>query len=155
MTDMIKQPFHEEIKVKKLNELAVIPAYQSDEAAGFDFHVVIEGESIVLEPGKRVLLGTGLAFQIPKGKEMQLRPRSGLAYKHGITVLNSPATIDSDFRGEVKVLLINHGQESFTIKHGERIAQGVIANVPPVKLVEVDELDETERGSGGFGHTGK
>lgn len=151
----MKQPFHEEIKVKKLNELAVIPAYQSDGAAGFDFHVVIEGEPIILEPGKRILLGTGLAFAIPEGKEMQIRPRSGLAYKHGITVLNSPATIDSDYRGEVKVLLINHGEESFAIKHSERIAQGVIALVPPVKLVEVDELDETERGSGGFGHTGK
>ena len=151
----MKQLFHEEIRVKKLNELAVIPAYQSDGAAGFDFHAVIEGESIILEPGQRALIPTGLSFAIPFGKELQIRPRSGLAYKHGVTVLNTPGTCDSDYRGEVKILLINHGQESFTIKHGERIAQGVVALVPPVKLVEVDELDETERGSGGFGHTGK
>jgi dUTP pyrophosphatase len=174
MTDMIKQPFQEEvimnedmqrewvrlhlttnIKVKKLSELATIPSYQSNGAAGFDFHAAIEGEPIILKPGQRALIPTGLSFAIPLNKELQIRPRSGLAYKYGITVLNTPGTVDSDFRGEVKVLLINHGQESFTVKHGERIAQGVVAKVPPVKFVEVDELDETERGSGGFGHTGK
>lgn len=155
MTDVIKQPFYEEIQVKKLNDLAVIPKYQSEGAAGFDFHAVIEGDPVLLEPGQRALIPTGLSFAIPFGKELQIRPRSGLAYKNGVTVLNTPGTCDSDYRGEVKVLLINQGQEQFVIKQGERIAQGVIANVPPVRLIEVDWLDETERGSGGFGHTGK
>ncbi len=140
------------IKIKKLNKKAIIPAYQTKEAAGFDLHSI---EDVVINPGERKLIGTGLAFEIEFGYEVQIRPRSGLAYKHGITVLNTPGTIDSDYRGEIKVLLINHGSEPFEIKKGERIAQAVIAPVIQAEIVEVEELSDTERGSGGFGSTGK
>ena len=140
------------LKIKKLSSDAVIPAYQTKEAAGFDLHSI---EETVINPGERKLIGTGLAFEIEFGYEVQIRPRSGLAYKHGITVLNSPGTIDSDYRGEIKVLLINHGNEPFEIKKGERIAQAVIAPVVQAKIVEVEELSDTQRGAGGFGSTGK
>ena len=140
------------IKIKKLNKKAIIPAYQTKEAAGFDLHSI---EDVVIKPGERKLIGTGLAFEIEFGFEVQIRPRSGLAYKHGITVLNTPGTIDSDYRGEIKVLLINHGSEPFEIKKGERIAQAVIAPVIQAEIVEVENLSDTERGSGGFGSTGK
>jgi dUTP pyrophosphatase len=140
------------LKIKKLNKDAVIPAYQTKEAAGFDLHSI---EDVVIKPGERKLIGTGLAFEIEFGYEVQIRPRSGLAYKHGITVLNTPGTIDSDYRGEIKVLLINHGNEEFEIKKNERIAQAVIAPVIQAEIVEVEELSDTERGSGGFGSTGK
>jgi dUTP pyrophosphatase len=140
------------LKVKKLNKDAVIPAYQSEEAAGFDLHSI---EDVILKPGERKLIGTGLAFEIEKGYEIQIRPRSGLAFKHGITVLNSPGTVDSDYRGEIKVLLINLGNESFEIKKGERIAQAVVAPVVQAKFEEVETLSDTKRGSGGFGSTGK
>jgi dUTP pyrophosphatase len=140
------------LKVKKLNKDAVIPAYQSEEAAGFDLHSI---EDVILKPGERKLIGTGLAFEIEKGYEIQIRPRSGLAFKHGITVLNSPGTVDSDYRGEIKVLLINLGNESFEIKKGERIAQAVVAPVVQAKFEEVEILSNTKRGSGGFGSTGK
>ena len=140
------------LKVKKLNKLAEIPQYQTDEAAGFDLHSI---EDIVIAPNERKLIGTGLSFEIPKGYEIQIRPRSGLAYKHGITVLNSPGTIDSDYRGEIKVLLINHSNESFEIKVGERIAQAVIQAVIQANFEEVEELNDTTRGAGGFGSTGK
>ena len=141
-----------EIKVKKLNQKAQIPAYQTAEAAGFDLHSI---ENIILKPGERKLIGTGLAFEIPKGYEIQIRPRSGLAYKYGISVLNSPGTIDSDYRGEIKVLLMNHSNENFEIKVGERIAQAVIQEVIQATFEEVDELSDTARGAGGFGSTGK
>jgi dUTP pyrophosphatase len=140
------------LKIKKLNKEAVIPAYQTKEAAGFDLHSI---EDVIIKPGERKLIGTGLAFEIEFGYEVQIRPRSGLAYKHGITVLNTPGTIDSDYRGEIKVLLINHGSEAFEIKEGERIAQAVIAPVVQAEIVEVEELNETDRGAGGFGSTGK
>jgi len=140
------------LKIKKLTSEAIIPAYQTKEAAGFDLHSI---EETVINPGERKLIGTGLAFEIEFGYEVQIRPRSGLAYKHGITVLNSPGTIDSDYRGEIKVLLINHGNEPFEIKKGERIAQAVIAPVVQAKIVEVEELSDTQRGAGGFGSTGK
>jgi dUTP pyrophosphatase len=140
------------LKIKKLNKDAVIPAYQTKEAAGFDLHSI---EDVVIKPGERKLIGTGLAFEIEFGYEVQIRPRSGLAYKHGITVLNTPGTIDSDYRGEIKVLLINHGDKEFEIKKNERIAQAVIAPVIQAEIVEVEELSDTERGSGGFGSTGK
>jgi len=140
------------LKIKKLNKNALIPAYQTKEAAGFDLHSI---EDTVINPGERKLIGTGLAFEIEFGYEVQIRPRSGLAYKHGITVLNTPGTIDSDYRGEIKVLLINHSDEPFEIKEGERIAQAVIAPVVQAEILEVEELGETERGSGGFGSTGK
>lgn len=140
------------LKIKKLNTQAIIPAYQSEEAAGFDLHSI---EDIVIKVGERKLIGTGLAFEIEKGYEVQIRPRSGLAFKHGITVLNSPGTIDSDYRGEIKVLLVNLGEEDFEIKKGERIAQAVIAPVVQAEFEEVKELSDTKRGSGGFGSTGK
>ena len=140
------------LKIKKLNEEAIIPAYQSEEAAGFDLHSI---EDYVLKTGERKLINTGLAFEIEVGYEVQIRPRSGLAFKHGITVLNSPGTIDSDYRGEIKVLLINLGSEDFEIKKGERIAQAVVAPAIQAEIVEVDELNDTKRGKGGFGSTGK
>ena len=140
------------LKVKKLNKLAEIPQYQTQEAAGFDLHSV---EDVVIAPNERKLIGTGLSFEIPKGYEIQIRPRSGLAYKHGITVLNSPGTIDSDYRGEIKALLINHSNESFEIKVGERIAQAVIQEVIQATFEEVEELNDTTRGNKGFGSTGK
>ena len=140
------------LKIKKLNPEAIIPAYQTKEAAGFDLHSI---EDVVLKPGERKLIGTGLAFEIEYGYEVQIRPRSGLAFKHGITVLNSPGTIDSDYRGEIKILLINHSNEKFEIKKGDRIAQAVVAPVIQAEIVEVEELSLTERGEGGFGSTGK
>jgi len=140
------------IKVKKLSELAEIPAYQTEEAAGFDLHSI---DDVVIKAGERKLISTGLAFEIPKGYEIQIRPRSGLAYKHGITVLNTPGTIDSDYRGEIKVLLINHSNEDFEIKVGERIAQAVIKEVIQAEFEEVEVLSETKRGEKGFGSTGK
>ena len=141
-----------QLKIKKLNNEAIIPAYQTKEAAGFDLHSI---ENVIINPGERKLIGTGLAFEIEFGYEVQIRPRSGLAYKHGITVLNTPGTIDSDYRGEIKVLLINHGQEPFEIKKGDRVAQAVIAPVVQAQIIEVNELSNTERGVGGFGSTGK
>jgi len=122
-------------------------------AAGYDLTATVE-EDITIHPGARALVGTGIAIALPLGHEAQVRPRSGLAYKHGVTVLNSPGTIDADYRGEVKVLLINHGQEPFVVKSGERIAQLVIARVTASRFEE-GPLDETERGAGGYGSTGR
>ncbi len=140
------------LKIKKLTQEAVIPAYQTELAAGFDLHSI---EDYMLKRGERKLIKTGLAFEIEPGYEVQIRPRSGLAFKHGITVLNTPGTIDADYRGEIMVLLINLGEEDFEIKKGERIAQAVIAPVIQAEFVEVNELSETKRGKGGFGSTGK
>ena len=140
------------LKIKKLTSDAIIPAYQTELAAGFDLHSV---EDYVLKKGERKLIKTGLAFEIELGFEVQIRPRSGLAFKHGITVLNTPGTIDADYRGEIMVLLINLGDEDFEIKKGERIAQAVIVPVVQAEFEEVDELSVTKRGTGGFGSTGK
>lgn len=129
------------------------PAYQTELSAGMDLHANIE-ESISLIPGARMLIPTGLFIELPKGYEAQVRPRSGLALKHGITVLNSPGTIDADYRGEIKVLLINHGQETFEIQNGERIAQMVMAQHAVVQWANTTELNVTERGDGGYGSTG-
>ena len=129
------------------------PAYQTELSAGMDLHANIE-ESISLIPGARMLIPTGLFIELPKGYEAQVRPRSGLALKHGITVLNSPGTIDADYRGEIKVLLINHGQENFEIQNGERIAQMVVAQHAVVQWANTTELNVTERGDGGYGSTG-
>ena len=126
----------------------------SEWAAGFDVHAAV-AEPLVLQPGERALVPTGFAMAMPPELEAQVRPRSGLAFKHGVTCLNTPGTIDADYRGEVKVLLINHGDEPFTITRGERIAQIVFHEVPRVTLSEVAELPDTVRGAGGFGHTGK
>jgi dUTP pyrophosphatase len=133
-----------------------LPAYQSAHAAGLDLLAAVpESTPLTLAPGKHALVPTGLAIALPEGFEAQVRPRSGLAAKHGVTVLNSPGTIDADYRGEIQVILINHGAEPFTIRRGERIAQMVIAPVVQATLVPVTSLDETDRGSGGFGSTGR
>jgi len=144
------------IQLKRLpgNEDISLPRQMSEWAAGFDLHAAVS-EPIVLAPGERALIPTGFAMAMPKELEAQIRPRSGLAYKHGITCLNTPGTIDADYRGEVKVLLVNLGQEPFAIERGERIAQMVFQRVPQVVLEEVSELSDTSRGEGGFGHTGK
>lgn len=132
-----------------------LPRYETEGAAGMDLLAAIDaGEPLELLPGKYAMVPTGLAMAIPIGFEAQIRPRSGLAAKHGVTVLNSPGTIDSDYRGEIKVILINHGAETFTIERGSRIAQMVIATVTQAALNEVDQLNETTRGTGGFGSTG-
>ena len=145
-----------QVQIKKLagNEDLNLPVKMSDYASGFDLHAAVE-EPVTLHPGERTLIPTGLSLSMPPELEAQIRPRSGLAYKHGITCLNTPGTIDADYRGEIKVLLINHGQQPFTIERGERIAQMVFQIVPVVTLIEVDELSVTQRGEGGFGHTGK
>jgi dUTP pyrophosphatase len=130
------------------------PSYESAAAAGMDIRVALD-EPVTLEPGERTLLPTGFRMALPEGYEAQIRPRSGLAYKHGITMLNTPGTIDADYRGEVKVLAINLGQEPYTIHRGDRMAQMVIAPVNQASVKVVTSLDETERGSGGFGSTGK
>ncbi len=131
-----------------------LPSYESEWASGMDVRAALE-EPVRLEPGKRSLIPTGFSMALPKGCEAQVRPRSGLAIKHGIGLLNSPGTIDADYRGEVKIIVINHGEESFTIEHGDRIAQLVISRIEQMDTVEVESLEETERGSGGFGSTGK
>ena len=131
-----------------------LPAYETIESAGMDLRANLS-EGLLLKSGERLLVPTGLFIALPEGYEAQIRPRSGLAFKHGITVLNSPGTIDADYRGEVKVLLINHGAEDFEIKDGERIAQMVIAAHARIEWNSVNELEETERGAGGFGSTGK
>ncbi len=143
------------VKVKRLphGEGLDLPAYATEHAAGFDLRAAVE-ESVVLEPLERALIPTGFVFEIPEGYEGQIRPRSGLAFRKGITLLNSPGTVDADYRGEVKVLLINLGQEPVTIERGERIAQMIITPVVRVELVEVEMVSTTARGEGGFGSTG-
>lgn len=132
-----------------------LPAYETSHAAGMDLRAAVpEDESLVLRPGSRAMVPTGLAFALPDGFEAQVRPRSGLAAKHGVTCLNTPGTIDADYRGEVKVILVNLGEEDFTIRRGDRIAQLVIAPVTQARWSEVANLDETARGAGGFGSTG-
>ena len=130
-----------------------LPAYETSSSAGMDLRAALS-EPVVLKPGERNLIPTGLQMALPHGYEAQVRPRSGLAIKQGITMLNSPGTIDADYRGEVKLIAINHGSEAFTISHGDRIAQLVIAPVVQAVVMEVEDLDETQRGSGGFGSTG-
>lgn len=130
-----------------------LPAYATAQSAGLDLMAAIEGE-ITLAPGTRQLIPTGLSIALPAGHEAQVRPRSGLALKHGITVLNSPGTIDADYRGEVKVLLINHGAENVVLRRGDRIAQMVVAPVTRIAWNVVETLDETARGAGGYGSTG-
>ena len=141
------------VRSKRLphGERLPLPAYATDGAAGMD---VCAAEDVELAAGARHAVATGFAVAIPDGYEIQVRPRSGLAFKHGISVPNAPGTIDSDYRGELKVLLINHGQDSFSIQRGDRVAQLVLAPVTRAAFTEVDELDETERGAGGFGSTG-
>jgi dUTP pyrophosphatase len=128
-----------------------LPAYASDGAAGMD---VVAAEDVTLAPGGRHAVATGFALAIPSGYEVQVRPRSGLALKHGISLPNTPGTIDSDYRGELKIIMINLGAEPFAIARGDRVAQLVVAPVQPARFIEVDTLDETSRGAGGFGSTG-
>lgn len=137
----------------KAEKGAVIPHYATEGAAGADISAYLSAP-VTLRPGEYKAIPTGLFMEIPEGYEVQVRPRSGLALKHGITVLNAPGTIDSDYRGEVKVILINHSFEAFTIQNGDRIAQIVVARVHRLPFVEVDDLSATERGEGGFGSTG-
>ena len=141
------------LKLSRLNERARVPGYVTSGSAGMDLHAAVEHE-VSLQPGERRLIGTGLAIELPPGFEGQVRPRSGLAVKHGLTVLNAPGTIDEDYRGEVCVALINLGQEPVSVAPGMRIAQLVVAPVVQVRISEVGELSATERGDGGFGHTG-
>ena len=136
------------------SEGLALPAYETKGAAGMDLRAAVT-EPLTLAPGARAAVPTGLAFAVPQGFEAQIRPRSGLAFKHGITCLNTPGTIDSDYRGEVKVILINLGQEPFVIERGDRIAQIIIAPVVQAELLEVETLDVTLRGLGGFGSTGR
>jgi len=131
-----------------------IPKYETEASAGMDLRAELE-EDVVLAPLQRALIPTGLFIELPVGYEAQVRPRSGLAYKHGVSVLNTPGTIDADYRGEVKVILVNLSGEEFVVKDGERIAQMIISAHEHATLQEVDELNETARGAGGFGHTGK
>jgi dUTP pyrophosphatase len=146
-----------EVKVQRLphGKDLPLPSYQSALAAGLDLMAAVPADTpLNLEPGQRALVPTGIALALPTGLEAQVRPRSGLAAKHGITVLNAPGTIDADYRGEIQVLLINHGSEAFAVTRGLRIAQLVVAAVAHVALREVETLDPTRRGSGGFGSTG-
>lgn len=143
------------MKVKIINKSKhALPEYATEYSAGLDLRANITNE-ITLKPLERILVPTGLFLELPKGYEAQIRPRSGLAIKHGISVLNSPGTIDADYRGEIQVILINLSQDDFVIKDGERVCQMVIAAHSQVEWVSVDVIGDTERGAGGFGHTGK
>lgn len=143
-----------EVKIQRLPhaEGLALPAYESEHAAGMDLRAA---EDAILPPGGRALVATGFAIALPHGFEAQVRPRSGLAAKHGVTVLNAPGTIDADYRGEIKVILINHSAEAFAIKRGDRIAQMIVAPVAHVRLAEAASLSDTARGAGGFGSTGR
>lgn len=144
------------MKVKVVNKSNnALPAYETKNSAGMDLRAYLPDGPVTLQPLQRALIPTGLYIEIPEGYEGQVRPRSGLAFKHGITVLNTPGTIDADYRGELKQILINLSDEPFVINNGDRIAQIVFARCEQAEMVEVEELSETERGAGGFGHTGK
>ncbi len=144
------------LNIKRLdnNQDLPLPSYQSDSSSGLDIRAAVHN-AITLKPGEIKLIPTGLSISLPKGYEAQIRPRSGLALRHGLGLVNSPGTIDADYRGEIGVIAINWGKKSFTIKRGDRIAQVVINKVSRVRLEEVDELDPTKRGEGGFGHSGR
>jgi dUTP pyrophosphatase len=142
------------VRIMRVREDAQLPKYMSEGAAGMDLAASLDAD-VTIAPGKRALVGSGVAIALPRGYEAQVRPRSGLAYKHGVTVLNAPGTVDEDYRGEIKVLLINHSDEPFVVKNGERIAQLVIASVERVAFDVQLSLDETVRGAGGYGHTGR
>ena len=144
------------VLVRRLPHAGELPLPQraTPHAAGFDLHAAVEGE-IEIAPGERMLVPTGIAIALPAGYEAQIRPRSGLALKHGLTLLNSPGTVDSDYRGEVGVLLVNLGEKAVAISRGDRIAQMVVQRLPDSRLAEAEALPESARGAGGFGHTGK
>lgn len=143
------------VRLKRLTPRAILPQYHSDQAAGMDLAACLpEGEKVTVAPGQIVKIPLGFAVALPVGYEAQIRPRSGLATKHGVTVPNAPGTVDSDYRGEMVVALINHGREPFVVEHGLRIAQMIVAPVSHAQIIETDELDTTQRGTGGFGSTG-
>lgn len=150
---MPKHLEHEEAKIEVKIIGRFIPKYQSKQAAGCDLYADID-DPVVLEPGKYNIVPTGVRIELPQGYEAQVRPRSGMAMKYGIGILNAPGTIDADYRGEIKVILFNLGQESFRIESGDRIAQLVFNRVVQAQFILVDKLKETKRGNGGFGHTG-
>jgi len=139
------------LKIKKLESEAVLPSYAKEGDAGMDLFSI---EEYMMKPGERHLYKTGIAVELEKGYEMQIRPRSGLAVKYGISVVNSPGTVDSGYRGEIGVILINQGEENYSVKKGDKIAQAVINKFEEVEIEEVSELSTSERGEGGFGHTG-
>lgn len=141
------------ILIKKLQEEAIVPKYETKGSSGLDLSANVKSK-ITIKPGEKCLVPTGLAVSIPKDYELQIRPRSGLAAKNSITVLNTPGTIDSDYRGEIKIILINLGKENFEITNGLRVAQMVLCPISKAELLEVDNLDKTSRDSGGFGSTG-
>lgn len=142
------------VKLQRLHSFDLpLPDYMTSGASGMDLYAAID-EDLVLKPGERALVPTGIALSIPPNYEAQLRPRSGLALKYGLTLLNTPGTIDADYRGEIKLIVINLGQEAYILKRGERLAQMVFARVETVEFIEVNELEESQRAQGGFGHTG-
>ena len=143
-----------EMKIRVAHDSIALPTYETTSSAGMDLRAYLPDGSVTLEPKQRMLVGTGLYFEIPESFEVQIRSRSGLALKQGVSVLNSPGTIDADYRGEIKVILINHGDEPFVIEHGMRIAQMVVAKYQRIEIKLVKELTDSERGSGGFGSTG-
>jgi dUTP pyrophosphatase len=149
----LSDPVEISIAIEPHGEGLPLPAYQSDSAAGMDLRAAIV-EPLTITPGQRLLVPTGIRIALPAGTEAQVRPRSGLAIKHGVGVVNAPGTIDADYRGEIRVILINHGDKDFLIERGDRIAQLVIAPVLHASWKEAASLDDTERGEGGFGHTG-
>ena len=144
-----------DIKVKKIDDSVDLPAYDTSSSAGMDIRAFLPDGNVDIAPQQTKLIGTGLIFEIPDGLEVQIRPRSGLALKNSITVLNSPGTIDADYRGEIKVILFNHGSNDFLINNKDRIAQMVLTPVVKMELEETDDLPNTVRGDGGFGSTGK
>jgi dUTP pyrophosphatase len=152
---MVDSPDHVSLRVKRLdgNEDMALPSYETDGASGLDLRAAVDGE-LTLHPGEIRLVPTGLAISLPPGYEAQIRPRSGLALKHGVGMVNTPGTIDSDYRGEIGLVLINWGKSPFVIKRGDRIAQMVVTRVSRAQVLEVDRLETTERGEGGFGHSG-
>jgi len=147
-------PVHVEVERLPEGEGLPLPAYQTAGSAGMDLHAAVEGEQVIA-PGQWALIPTGLRIAVPPGYEAQVRPRSGLALRHGLTLLNTPGTIDSDYRGPVAVILFNAGSEPYVVRRGDRIAQMVIAPVCRAELAEVEAVDDTERSGGGFGHTGQ
>lgn len=156
MFDDARRPPQVQLRRLPHGEGLALPAYETADAAGCDLRAALaDHATLTLAPGATALVPTGFQMALPRGWEAQVRPRSGLAAKHGVTVLNAPGTIDADYRGEVKVILVNHGAEDFTIRRGERIAQMVIAPVFQARFEEIATLDETARGEGGFGSTGR
>lgn len=141
------------VRIVRINQNAILPHYATAHAAGMDLAACLE-TPVEIDPFTTALIPTGLGIELPEGFEAQLRPRSGLALKHLISLPNTPATIDADYRGEIKVILVNYGKKPFVVQHGDRVAQMVVARYEHIQLEEVDVLSETERGEGGFGHTG-